>query len=251
VDNISFLFYKDKVTGRVLSDTGKSIGYAPGCVFDGKMAYRDCELATLHYKGKYLGGASEYLFAYYKGRQIGVLVGAKTRHYNKDKGMSIARVVVHPSYRGCGVGKGIIQEFLRHHTANPVETTAAMARFNPVFERAGMKRVKDTEIKPPANIRKAFPKITNTTWCSRESCEELFSAQAQRTTLSRFAETLSSMYDKGGMREVYKKKNNTPMPQVEITSMTKKAILEDANVAARLFWRVRPHTMARYIKETA
>jgi len=252
---LELLYQADAVTGRTLSATGKSLGYAPGCVTDGKMLYRKCELATLHYKGKYLGGASTYIFATYEGREIGVLVGAKTRHYAKDGGMSIARVVVHPSYRGCGVGKRMIEEFLLRHSTVPVETTAAMARFNPVFERAGMLRVEDSKIIPPSALRKEFSEVSSKDWQSRSFCETFFTSAHNLERLATHADAVAHLFDKGGSKEVYKRTHNgTPMPSEQAARETATAITDKnlgRSVAARLFWRVRPHTMARYIKRPA
>lgn len=248
VDNLSLMYREDKVAGRILSATGKSLGYASGGIIDGKMLYRKSELATLHYKGKYLGGASVYIFASYRGREIGVLVGAKTRHYSKDGGMSIARVVVHPSYRGCGVGKRLIEEFLKRHEGCPVETTAAMARFNPVFERAGMHRAADSKIVPPSALRQEFPEVRDVDWQSKEFCEAFFSINAHRRRLAKYSSLLASMYDRGGMKSIYKEQHGAPMPADVAAEMTATAITDDVRVAARLFWRLRPHTMARYTR---
>ncbi|MCE4610381.1 MAG: GNAT family N-acetyltransferase [Desulfurococcales archaeon] len=66
----------------------------------------------------------------------------------------IARVVVHPDYRGGGLGVLAVRaavEWVRERWVpemrrpkHIVETIAAMARFNPFFERAGFKYVWDT-----------------------------------------------------------------------------------------------------------
>jgi ABC-type lipoprotein export system ATPase subunit/GNAT superfamily N-acetyltransferase len=248
VDNLTLTYREDKVAGRIVSTSGKSLGYSAGRIIDGKTLYRKSQLAELHYKGKYSGGVCAYLFAAFKGREIGVLVGAKTRHYAKDGGMSIARVVVHPSYRGCGVGKRLIEEFLKHHENCPVETTAAMARFNPVFERAGMHRVADSKIVPPSALRKEFPEVRDVDWQSKEFCEAFFSVGAHRRRLAKHASLLASMYDKGGMKSIYKTQHGSSMPADVAAAMTETAITDDVLVAARLFWRLRPHTMARYTR---
>ena len=253
VTGLTILHHRDRneTEDRPLSASGKSLGQSKDRISGGRDLYRASELATLHYKGKYLGGAVEYLFATFKGREIGVLVGAKTRHYAVDGGMSIARVVVHPSYRGCGVGKRLIQEFLNtYHPNDPVETTAAMARFNPVFERAGMQRAPDSKNVPPGALQKVFPEVSTAQWQSKDFCKKFFEKRARRKLLAEHAELLSVNYDKGGMRDRYKKTHNgKAMPMSEIIAATATAITDDAAVAARLFWRTRPHTMARYIRK--
>jgi ABC-type lipoprotein export system ATPase subunit/GNAT superfamily N-acetyltransferase len=235
----------DKVTGR--TRTG---GYLDGCIFNGKLEYRKSRLAELHYKGKYLGGASEYIFATYKGREVGVLVGAKTRRWTqKDGGMRIARVVVHPSYRGCGIGQTLIREFLRMHETdqNPVETTAAMARFNPVFAKAGMTQSGESIVKPPKGLQEAVVQLgfNVTNWYSKRYCTEWTANKNHRDALSVFAKELNSRFCPGGDRSL--RKSDTPKPVQE--ERTRVAIADDAEIAGRLLWAVRPHTMARFVSK--
>ena len=52
----------------------------------------------------------------------------------------IARVVVHPKYRGIGLGVRLVKETMPRCGYPIVETLAVMARYNPFFEKAGMKR---------------------------------------------------------------------------------------------------------------
>jgi len=235
----------DKVTGR--TPTG---GYLDGCIFNGKLEYRKSRLAELHYKGKYLGGASEYLFATYNGREVGVLVGAKTRRWTQENGgMRIARVVVHPSYRGCGIGQTLIRKFLRMHEIdrNPVETTAAMARFNPVFAKAGMVPSGESIVKPPKGLQETLVPLgfSLIKWYSRNYCTEWASSSKHRAALSVFAKDLNSRFCPGGDRSL--RKSDTPKPIQE--ERTKVAILDNAEIAGRLLWAVRPHTMARFVSK--
>jgi len=53
----------------------------------------------------------------------------------------ISRVVIHPKFRGIGLGAYLVKETLSKVNAKVVETLAVMARYNPFFEKAGMKRV--------------------------------------------------------------------------------------------------------------
>jgi len=53
----------------------------------------------------------------------------------------ISRVVVHPKFRGIGLGELLVKETLSKVDAKVVEVLAVMARYNPFFERAGMLRV--------------------------------------------------------------------------------------------------------------
>ncbi len=75
-----------------------------------------------------------------------------TKNYkelNKDV-ETISRVVIHPKYRGIGLGSRLVQAYLESGEARKiVETIAVMARYNPFFERAGMTRVKIERKKSP------------------------------------------------------------------------------------------------------
>ncbi len=53
----------------------------------------------------------------------------------------IARVIVHPKFRGIGVAVELVRRTLPLEGRPYVETLAVMARYNPFFERAGMIRV--------------------------------------------------------------------------------------------------------------
>ena len=53
----------------------------------------------------------------------------------------ISRVVIHPKFRGIGLGAFLVKETLLKVNAKVVEVLAVMARYNPFFEKAGMLRV--------------------------------------------------------------------------------------------------------------
>lgn len=53
----------------------------------------------------------------------------------------IARVIVHPKYRGIGLGSMLVRETLPRAGTRFVEALAVMARYNPFFEKAGMLHV--------------------------------------------------------------------------------------------------------------
>ena len=56
-----------------------------------------------------------------------------------------SRVVVHPSYRGIGLGARLLREALLASDRPYVELVAVMARYNPFAERAGMLKVGEKE----------------------------------------------------------------------------------------------------------
>jgi GNAT superfamily N-acetyltransferase len=55
-----------------------------------------------------------------------------------DEIARISRVVIHPKFRGIGLGAYIVRETLPKVNAKVVEVLAVMAKYNPFFEKAGM-----------------------------------------------------------------------------------------------------------------
>jgi ABC-type ATPase with predicted acetyltransferase domain len=53
-------------------------------------------------------------------------------------------VVIHPKYRTIGLGAKIVAETLPLAGKRYVEAVAVMAKYNPFFEKAGMKKVAET-----------------------------------------------------------------------------------------------------------
>jgi ABC-type dipeptide/oligopeptide/nickel transport system ATPase subunit/GNAT superfamily N-acetyltransferase len=53
----------------------------------------------------------------------------------------LRRLVVHPDVRGCGIGHRLVRETLAKVGTRYVECLAAMGAVNPVFEKAGMRRI--------------------------------------------------------------------------------------------------------------
>ncbi len=53
----------------------------------------------------------------------------------------LRRLVVHPDVRGCGLGRWLVAQTLPRVGTRYVECLAAMGLVNPVFEKAGMRRV--------------------------------------------------------------------------------------------------------------
>ena len=53
----------------------------------------------------------------------------------------ISRVIIHPKYRGIGLGEKLVKETLPQAGTPNVEAVAVMAKYNPFFERAGMQKI--------------------------------------------------------------------------------------------------------------
>jgi ABC-type lipoprotein export system ATPase subunit/GNAT superfamily N-acetyltransferase len=69
----------------------------------------------------------------------------------------ISRVVVHPKYRGIGLGTKLVAETLALAGTPYVEAIAVMARYNPFFEKAGMQRI--AESKPKKSLVAALERL--------------------------------------------------------------------------------------------
>jgi len=69
------------------------------------------------------------------------------------KAAIISRVVLHPKYRSIGLGIRLVKETLPLVDRPYVEAIAVMARYNPFFEKAGMKKI--AERKPDKSILQA------------------------------------------------------------------------------------------------
>lgn len=75
---------------------------------------------------------------------------------NRDLAL-ISRVIVHPKYRTIGLGVKLVRETLPLAGKPYVEAVAVMARYNPFFERAGMKKI--AESKPNPRLVKAIEEL--------------------------------------------------------------------------------------------
>jgi ABC-type lipoprotein export system ATPase subunit/GNAT superfamily N-acetyltransferase len=69
----------------------------------------------------------------------------------------VSRVVVHPKYRTVGLGVRLVRETLCRAGTACVEALAVMAKYNPFFERAGMRKV--VESKPSVNVLFALGRL--------------------------------------------------------------------------------------------
>jgi len=58
---------------------------------------------------------------------------------------TITRVIIHPKYRTIGLGTKIVKETLPLAGTPCVETLAVMAKYNPFFEKAGMRKIAETK----------------------------------------------------------------------------------------------------------
>ena len=125
--------------------------------------YRDYkQLAEFHYRSR----ASPYprkIFTLKRGSELcGVIVYNHPPMNVKGRSLvwkgsfdrlrselsTISRVIVHPKYRSIGLGQKLVRETLPLAGTPYVETVAVMAKYNPFFEKAGMRRILVTEPDP-------------------------------------------------------------------------------------------------------
>ncbi len=60
----------------------------------------------------------------------------------------LRRLVIHPDVRGCGLGHFLVRRTMPLLGTKYVECLAGMGEFNPVFEKAGMRRIGQYEVSP-------------------------------------------------------------------------------------------------------
>ncbi|MCD6528756.1 ATP-binding cassette domain-containing protein [Candidatus Bathyarchaeota archaeon] len=135
-------------------------------------AYRDYkQLSDFHYRSK----ASPYprkIFTLKRGSEVcGVIVYNHPPMNVKGRSLvwkgsfdklrselsTISRVIIHPKYRSVGLGQKIVRETLLLAGTPHVETVAVMARYNPFFEKAGMKRILVT--KPDPKLKELMKRL--------------------------------------------------------------------------------------------
>jgi ABC-type lipoprotein export system ATPase subunit len=196
-----------------------------------KLEYRLSSLGELHYKGKYTGGRQEYFCAKINDEIVGWLVGKLLPGTTQYR---IARLVVHPTYRGCGIGQQLIKYYLNIHP--DCDVVSAMATFNPVFEHAGMQRVADVVIKPPSML-KEIP-LSPLQWASKKECFKLMQDKKYRNLISSFA---SSQFVNPGGRF-----NGCSNRKQELITFVK----NNSQAASAVLWGMRPHKMAKYVGPT-
>lgn len=120
-------------------------------------------LKKFHYRQAHLGALKQIYSCTYKGEVVGVIVicypflalkGRNIALNNKLARMTqknckyinknidyIARVILHPKFRGIGLSQYMLREYFKLTEAKYAETLAAMGNFNPFFERVGMTRI--------------------------------------------------------------------------------------------------------------
>jgi len=101
----------------------------------------------------------------YKGETIGIIIytmSFRALHYRNqlfpeyknniqkvnNEILRISRVIIHPKFRGIGLAQVLIKQTMPQVNARIVECVAAMAKYNPFFEKAGMTLAGTMELQP-------------------------------------------------------------------------------------------------------
>ncbi len=88
----------------------------------------------------------------------------------------ISRVIIHPKFRGIGLGAYLVKETMPKVDAKVIEVLAVMAKYNPFFEKAGMLRLdyKREESSIEKKIKRflgvhnfSFDSVKSKTYCRR------------------------------------------------------------------------------------
>lgn len=120
------------------------------------------KLKRFHYRQATLGARKAIYRLTYKNNLIGVIaicyphLALKGRnialnnelarmtkencHRLNEEFDSVARVIIHPKFRGIGLAQYFLQEYFKLTSVKYVETVAVMSNYNPFFEKAGMTR---------------------------------------------------------------------------------------------------------------
>jgi len=173
--------------------------------------YQDYKrLSSLHYRAGQPFGPKRIFVAELEGRLIGVIVystplltvagrnqflkhTATPEEVNRDF-LTISRVILHPKFRGVGLGARLVKETLPLACSKYVEAIAVMARYNPFFEKAGMQEipVQSTLGKRCQNtLERLRPFGFDPVFCSSTYYNTRVLAQLNRQEYSRLAETIT------------------------------------------------------------
>lgn len=198
-----------------------------------KEEYRECPLGAMHYRGKYTGGVKDYLFCDFEGEPIGVLVGTN-RICDDPDARRIARLVVHPKARGCGIGSMLVRAYLQEH--EDVDVVASMARFSSVFESAGMEPCPPSVSKPPAGMARELSGLDFDTsmWHSERYCRDACESEPVRAVVASHSDKAVKLVQPGGAH----------LTAEEVAER----ILSDPQTAGRVLWWMRPREYAKFRK---
>jgi ABC-type lipoprotein export system ATPase subunit/GNAT superfamily N-acetyltransferase len=104
-----------------------------------RLFYGDCLIGVIVYSCSYLNLKPRNMV--FGDRYVFTPGDLRKARMINEEIARISRVVIHPKFRGIGLGELLVKETLPKVGVKVVEVLAVMARYNPFFEKAGMLRV--------------------------------------------------------------------------------------------------------------
>src|SRR5207249_139135 len=148
--------------GRTARRKKKAVSFAPELWLSDGTAADWPYFAGWHYRGHRLAFVRRVVLLWHGAEPIGICVFAapaaslhlRNRYFGLHGSHSslhlsglnrqlwlLARVVLHPTYRGAGIGAAFVRRACTTCPVDWIETLSAMGQANPFFERAGFVRV--------------------------------------------------------------------------------------------------------------
>ena len=118
------------------------------------------------------------------------------------------------------------------------DVIAAMALYNPIFEKAGMTRVNDSSVKSPAGLRKEIEAkgFDISKWHSRSYCLDFCSNLEIREIIAKYSKHCTKLVQPAGA-------HLTP-------EQIAKLIVNDTRTCGRVLYQLRDRNMAKFVNLT-
>jgi len=194
--------------------------------------YGASTLGSLHYRGKHVGGIKKVLIASVDKDDVGIIVA--TYRMGGKGGLRLTRLIVHPSYRGLGIGRRLIERVLSE--VEDVDAVLSMGKYNPMCEKAGMKKIKETRKEASKKLQAdlAAEGFDLSMWVSKDYCEKMVQDLSIRKAIAKHPASAARFVCPGGKRI----SNEELVAKIE----------EEDKTAFRALWGRRPHTSVKYTK---
>lgn len=114
----------------------------------------------------------------------------------------LRRLVIHPDVRGCGLGHYLVRKTLPMVGTEYVECLAAMGEFNPVFEKAGMRRIGQYDASPERQAALDQLRVMDVDAMSREFPTLVCRSRSVRLIVSRVVQAWYAGTTGGGENRV-------------------------------------------------
>jgi len=182
-----------------------------------KASLKDYEqLSSFHYRDSKTVPVAMKVFALKRGDEVvgaivysspGVMqlgrmltLGRKVllQELNRDWSL-IRRVVIHPKYRSIGLGAKLVRETLMKCGKPYVESVAVMAKYNPFFQVAGMRRI--AESTPDRNVIRALAQLEQLGFSTAFLSSQTYNIQKlqEKATMQKVKEVLKEFSKRAGI----------------------------------------------------